>query len=109
LVQMAGPDACLFTSTQVPAIEAQAVSRAQAATLIRRQPLRAGDLVYLPRGTMHRGVGGALVQVISVPGFVPNTEIGVDHHLWAINRDLGLRGDERLPLNVVAARTKVVK
>lgn len=109
LVQMAGPDARLLTSTEVPAIEARAVTREQAATLVRSQLLQVGQLVYLPRGTMHRGLGGALVQVISVPGFVPNTEIGVDHHLWAINVALGLEGDQRLPLNVVAARTAVVK
>ncbi|MCA8964636.1 MAG: hypothetical protein H6838_15280 [Planctomycetes bacterium] len=109
LVQMAPPEARLLTSTQVPAIEARAVTREQVAGLIESRPLRVGDLVYLPRGTMHRGLGGALVQVISVPGFVPNTEIGVDHHLLAINGALGLQGDERLPVNVVAARTKVVK
>ncbi len=109
LVQMAPSQARLLTSNEVPAIESRAVSRAQAAQLIRSRPLRVGDLVYLPRGTMHRGLGGALVQVISVPGFVPNTEIGVDHHLWAINRALGLQGDDRLPFHVVAARTAVVK
>jgi hypothetical protein len=58
---------------------------------------------------MHRGLGGALVQVISVPGFVPRSEIGLDHHLWAINKQLGLRGDAALPFHVVAARTSVVK
>ncbi len=109
LVQMAPAAARLLTSTQVPAIEARAVTREQAAGLIEAAPLRVGDLVYLPRGTMHRGLGGALVQVISVPGFVPNTEIGVDHHLLAINRQLQLQGDERLPINVVAARTAVKK
>ena len=41
--------------------------------------------------------GGALVQVISVPGFVPRSEIGVDHHLWAINRQLGLEPPDALP------------
>ena len=109
LVQMAPPEARLLTSTHVPAIEARTVTRAEAADLIASTPLRVGDLVYLPRGTMHRGLGGALVQVISVPGFVPNTEIGVDHHLLAINGALGLEGDARLPVNVVAARTAVKK
>lgn len=109
LVQMAGPQARLLTSTQVPAIEARTVTREQAPALIQTQPLRAGQLVYLPRGTMHRGLGGALVQVISVPGFVPRREIGVDHHLWAINVALGLQGDARLPFHLVAARTAVVK
>lgn len=109
LVQMAGPAARLLTSTQVPAIEARTVTREQSRTLIQSQPLRAGQLVYLPRGTMHRGLGGALVQVISVPGFVPQREIGVDHHLWAIDVALGLQGDARLPFHLVAARTAVIR
>lgn len=109
LVQMAGPGAELLTSDAVAAIEARAVTQEQAKTLIQRRPLRAGQLVYLPRGTMHRGLGGALVQVISVPGFVPQREIGVDHHLLAINGQLGLSGAARLPLNAVAARSAVVR
>lgn len=109
LVQAAPAGARLVTATDVAAIEAEAVDRAGARTLLATRPLAAGDLVYLPRGTMHRGLGGALVQVISVPGFVPNTEIGVDHHLWAINRKLALAGADALPFHVVAARTAVVK
>lgn len=109
LVQAAPPDARLVTSTDVAAIEAEAVDRERARSLLDARPLRAGDLVYLPRGTMHRGLGGALVQVISVPGFVPNTEIGVDRHLWAINRRLGLAGADALPFHLVAARTAVRK
>lgn len=58
---------------------------------------------------MHRGLGGALVKVISVPGIVPRSEIGVDHHLWAINKQLGLTGARALPFHLVAARTQVVK
>ena len=109
LVQSAPAGARLLTSTRVAAIEARAVDRGDVAGLVQERALAAGDLVYLPRGTMHRGLGGALVQVISVPGFVPQREVGLDHHLWAINRQLGLRGDERLPLHVVAARSAVVK
>ena len=47
--------------------------------------------------------------MISVPGFVPQREIGLDHHLWAINVALDLQGDARLPFHLVAARTAVVK
>ena len=109
LVQQAPAGARLLTATDVAAIESRSVSAAEAATLIQSRDLHVGDLVYLPRGTVHRGLGGALVQVISVPGFVPRSEIGVDHHLWAINRALGLEGARALPFHLVAARTQVVK
>lgn len=109
LVQQAPAGARLLTSRKVDAIESRSVTKEQAETLLDSRDLHVGDLVYLPRGTMHRGLGGALVQVISVPGFVPRSEIGVDHHLWAINKQLQLAGDEALPFHVVAARTNVVK
>ncbi len=109
LVQMAGPDAQLLTSTRVPAIEQHSVSAQQAGSLIQTRKLQVGDLVYLPRGTMHRGLGGPLVQVISVPGFVPNSEIGLDHHLRAINEQLGLGPDRALPFHRSASEEAVVK
>ena len=109
LVQQAPKGARLLTSRAVEAIESRKVDAEQAATLIESRELHVGDLIYLPRGTMHRGLGGALVQVISVPGFVPRSEIGVDHHLWAINKALGLTGARALPFHLVAARTQVVK
>lgn len=109
LVQQAPDGARLLTSSRVAAIEARDVDEAGAKTLLQSRELQVGDLVYLPRGTMHRGLGGALVQVISVPGFVPRSEIGVDHHLWAINKSLGLTGDDAIPFHLVAARSRVVK
>lgn len=109
LVQMAGAEARVLTSEEVPTIESREVSRAAAESLIQSRSLEVGDLVYLPRGTMHRGLGGALVQVISVPGFVPNSEIGLDHHLLAINEQLDLTGEEALPFHAAASRTAVVK
>ena len=72
-------------------------------------PLAVGDLVYLPRGTVHRGVDGVLAHVIAAPGFVPGTEIGVDHHLRRINGLLGLKGEDALPFHVPAAEAAVVK
>jgi hypothetical protein len=109
LVQQAPDGARLLTSSSVEAIESHQVKESDVAGLIQSRRLHVGDLVYLPRGTMHRGIGGALVQVISVPGFVPQSEIGVDHHLWEINKRLGLHGVDALPFHLVAARTKVVK
>ncbi|MFT7669656.1 MAG: hypothetical protein ACI8X5_002361 [Planctomycetota bacterium] len=109
LVQMAGPGAQLLTSTRVPLIEQRKVSREQAASLIQTRKLQVGDLVYLPRGTMHRGLGGPLVQVISVPGFVPNSEIGLDHHLRALNEQLELKGDRALPFQRSASKAAVLK
>jgi hypothetical protein len=109
LVQMAGPDARILTSDSVAAMEAHAVTAERAESLIDSRPLQQGDLVYLPRGTMHRGLGGALVQVISVPGFVPNSEVGLDHHLRAINEMHGLHGEHALPFHAAASERPTTK
>lgn len=110
LVQEAPSGARLLTSTRVPCIEAPAgVTRDEAHALLEELPLRAGDLVYLPRGVAHRGLGAALVQVITVPGFRPGAEIGLDHHLRAIVERLGLVGAEALPFNEAASRAPVVR
>lgn len=110
LVQSAGPQARLLTSEDVARIEdPSSVTREEVPGLIDERVLHAGDLVYLPRGSMHRGVGGALVQVISVPGFKPNSEIGLDHHLRAIDERLGLSEEEALPYHVAASGSAVVK
>ena len=110
LVQMAQPGARLLTSEDVSAIERpESVTVEDAAKLIQRHEVQVGDLVYLPRGTMHRGVGGILAQVITVPGFRPNAEIGLDHHLRAINERLGLDGEAALPFHVATSDRAVVK
>ncbi|MDX2250205.1 MAG: hypothetical protein SF052_25710 [Bacteroidia bacterium] len=108
LVQMVLPGAKLLTSNQVSLIERpDEVTPAQAKGLIFETPLAVGDLVYIPRGVMHRGVGGVLAQVITVPGFVPGSEIGVDHHLRKISERLN--GENTLPYNVDASAQAVVK
>jgi len=99
LVQMAQPGARVLTSDAVAAIESRSVRAEEARELFDVTPLRAGDLVWLPRGTIHRGLGGVLAQVIAVPGFRPGTEIGVDAHLAALNERLGLTGDAALPVH----------
>lgn len=110
LVQMAMPDAAIITSEKLDKItQPESVTPAEADTLLTKTKLRVGDLVYLPRGVVHRGVDGVLAQVITVPGFIPRSEIGVDHHLRAINQRLGLRGEDALPYNEAGSREAVVK
>ena len=110
LVQMAMPTAKILTSAAVPLIEKpEDVSASAAKALIQSHELKVGDLVYLPRGTMHRGVGGVLAQVITVPGFIPGSEVGVDHHLKKINELLSLQGDDQLPFNEQASSEPVIK
>jgi len=47
--------------------------------------------------------------VITVPGFVPLSEIGVDHHLRKINEQLSLTGEKQLPYNTEASVSPVIK
>ncbi len=109
LVQMVQPDARLLTSERVDAIESGDLTAAEAAELLDEHALAVGDLVYLPRGVVHRGLGGVLAQVITAPGFRPGAEIGVDHHLREINARLGLAGDDALPFHAAASVEAVVK
>lgn len=110
LVQMAMPHARIITSSQVPLIEQpEKVLATDAGGLLQETPLKAGDLVYLPRGVAHRGIDGVLAQVITVPGFIPGSEIGLDHHLRKINELLGLEGEAALPYNESASLEAIVK
>lgn len=110
LVQMVLPEARLITSSSVQIIEQpNQITPDQANQLLHETKLQVGDLVYMPRGIVHRGLGGVLAQVITVPGFVPGSEIGVDHHLKAINEKLELTGRQQLPYNRLAARTVTIK
>ena len=107
---MVQQSARLLTSDQVARIEdPSSVSSAQVAGLLRSTPLSTGDLVYLPRGTIHRGLGGVLAQIITVPGFRPGAEVGVDHHLRAIAERFGLEGGTLLPFHEAASSRAVVK
>ena len=110
LVQMAMPGAKLITGTAVTQIsQPNKVRKTQVEGLLQTHGLQVGDLVYLPRGTIHRGLDGVLAQVITVPGFVPGSEIGVDHFLRQINEKLNLSGSTALPLNEAASHEAVVK
>jgi len=109
LVQMVLPEARLITSNQVDLIEQpETVDQDQAQNLLDSTPLEVGDLVYIPRGVAHRGLGGVLTQVITVPGFIPGSEIGIDHHLHAIREKFSLSEDQ-LPLNLEASTKAVIK
>lgn len=98
LVQRARPGAKLITSNQLDLIRNyDKLSRKHLSGLLQETPLKEGDLVYIPRGIVHRGYGGALVQVITVPGFVPGEEYGVDHFIHKINQKFKLTGPDTLP------------
>ena len=110
LVQHVAPSARLYTSDRVAEIERpEQVSADVLDGLVVATPIRTGDLVWVRRGAMHRAVGGVLAHVITVPGFVPGREIGVDHHLRAIDERLGLEGEAALPYHVEASTRAVVK
>jgi hypothetical protein len=110
LVQGLEEGATLLTSTATDRlVDPDSVEATEVAGLIQRQELAVGDLVYLPRGVVHRGLGGVLTQVITAPGFLPGAEIGVDHHLRSINERLELKGRRALPFNAEASVAKVVK
>lgn len=110
LVQMVKPGAKIITSEKVDRItDPDDVRESEVDDLIEEYELEVGDLVYLPRGVMHRGLDGVLAQVITVPGFIPGSEIGVDHHLRAINERLGLNGDDALPYNLEHSHEAVVR
>lgn len=110
LVQMAAPTARLITSDRVEQIEGgNQLTSQQTSQLTKSHILNVGDLVYLPRGVMHRGVGNVLAQVITVPGFIPGAEIGVDHHLFRINNRLNLSAKNAIPYNREASTKAIIK
>lgn len=100
----------IYTSQQRERIEApEEVDIATAGELFHIIEPMIGDLIYIPRGVIHRAVGGVLAQVITLPGFKPGFEIGVDHHLRAINERLGLVGEAALPFQEDASHAPLVK
>ena len=110
LVQMVQPHARIITSEKTDLIvQPEKVTKDAAQNLMQEHALSVGDLVYLPRGVVHRGIGGVLAQVITVPGFIPGSEIGVDHHLKAINERLDLTDKAAIPFNVGASSAPMIK
>lgn len=106
LVQMVQPDARLIVSDRTDDIVARdGVTADDARELLDEVPLEVGDLVYLPRGVVHRGIDGVLAQVITTPGFRPGAEVGVDHHLRAIAEATGVD----LPYHAAGSEQAIVK
>ena len=98
LVQEAPPGATLLVSEHLDRmLDPKGLTANHASQLMREIPLQQDDLIYLPRGVVHRGLGGAVVQVITIPGFVPGAEIPVDDEIRHINQKLKLSGDRALP------------
>ncbi len=86
LVQESQPGAGLMVCERLDELcSPEALEAESAAELVRHIPLETNDLVLLPRGVAHRGIGGVLAQVITVPGFLPNAELGVDAAIGAVN------------------------
>ncbi|MEX2402533.1 MAG: hypothetical protein WD625_00290 [Balneolales bacterium] len=110
LVQLTEPGAKLITSEKTELIiNPDKINKSQVNGLMQEYEVEVGDLIYLPRGVVHRGFGGVMAQVITVPGFIPGSELGVDHHLRSINERLGLNDDEALPYNLEASTSAVIR
>ncbi|NRA97339.1 MAG: hypothetical protein HRU14_14145 [Planctomycetes bacterium] len=110
LVQEVRPGGHIVVSAHRERIETpDEVTREEAAGLLDRLHPEVGDLVFIPRGVIHRGVGGVLAHVITVPGFRPGCEVGVDHHLRAIGERLGMGADDGLMWQESASRGPMIK
>ena len=111
LVQEVRPGGHIVVSSERERIESpNDVTQEQASTLLTRLHPEVGDLVFIPRGVIHRGVGGVLAHVITVPGFRPGCEIGVDHHLRAIGERFGMQpSNDGLTGQASASRGPIVK
>lgn len=106
LVQRGRPGAELITSARRESIESESLDPRSEDWLF-RHPLVRSELVYIPRGVVHRGIGGAVVMVITIPGFRPGAEIGVDHHLRAIAERNG--APDAVPFHEEASKGPIVR
>lgn len=108
LVQGVQPGAAVWAGPAQPIVDEAPETAEQARRLLTRYDVEDGDLLHVPRGTVHRAVGGVLAQVITLPGFVPGAEIGVDHHLRRIAERFEL-GPSELPFRVESSSGPVVR
>lgn len=110
LVQMVQPGAAIITiDDYTKVVDQRHLNPDEVKGLIKKTELNVGDLIYLPRGVIHRGIGGVLAQVITVPGFIPGAEIGVDHHLKNINDKLKLASTDTLPYYPPGSEAPMIK
>ena len=108
LVQGVAEGGALWWGPAEPIVAERAATADEARALLRREEVAVGDLIHVPRGTVHRAVGGVLAHVITVPGFVPGAELGVDHHLRRLAERFDL-GAEELPYRVASSDDEVVR
>lgn len=99
LVQEAPEGAVLVVSRRTQDLLADRVERDDVAELLERLPLKAGQLIMIPRGVTHRGHGGAVIQVLAVPGFLPGKEIPMDDAIRRVNGRFALTGARALPVH----------
>ena len=106
LVQGAPEGAVLLTSRHTDQLEREDIggrgsrlNALEATGVLEEHTLHNGSLVLLPRGLTHRGLGGAVVQVIAVPGFKPGNEIPMDRAIKQVNGRFALTGGKALPLH----------
>lgn len=99
LVQEAPRGAVLLTSQRTSDLLADTISEGEVGEVLDRIQLEAGQLIMIPRGVTHRGRGGAVVQVLAVPGFKPGQEIAMDEAIRRVNGRFALTGGKALPVH----------
>ena len=97
LVQEAPKGAVLLVSRRTSDLLSDSVREDELEQVMQRIPLEAGQLIMIPRGVTHRGMGGAVVQVLAVPGFKPGQEIAMDEAIRRVNGRFALTGQRALP------------
>lgn len=99
LVQEAPEGATLLVSGRTQDLLADNVQQEDVAEVLERIPLKAGQLIMIPRGVTHRGYGGGVIQVLAVPGFLPGKEIPMDDAIRRVNGRFALTGSRALPVH----------
>jgi hypothetical protein len=99
LVQEAPEGAVLLASRRTSDLLSDSVREGEVDKVLERIPLQAGQLIMIPRGVTHRGLGGAVVQVLAIPGFKPGQEIAMDEAIGRVNGRFALTGGRALPVH----------
>ncbi len=100
LIQHTEPGAHLWIGEQLkPFLDPEQVPPDPASGFLRQVYVESGDLIYVPRGVVHRAVGGILAQVIAIPGFLSGGEIEVDSAIRRIDERLGPEHPSLMPFH----------